>query len=347
MSNNIKNEKRPGFLRNFIGSDIIHSRYLVLDDTHELNDWTGKEQNVINEKLWELIQNLNIQVKNRQLPYITLISVSEVEDGYARLILINGRNKNQMLIRKGIRESPLKRDEISHLIAFRLAPNYNRLTMSSLDSIADAKMIVSRKALISASIDILLDISMFNSYSFLRNLNIHERTEFNEKKVRFFKNNKLDCFYELEELDKYYSLAFSARETTDCIDIGKYISLWEKFIQTYYPDCSHEESSIREQLQHHVDIGELPFKKLCKDLSKKPDGTYLVLRINREYTKNTSFKERVSQYFKIDNYEIGSTKIANIDEFNDIRYMLENLDVSAYKIVVKHNPRHKNAKSNP
>ena len=120
---------------------------------------------------------------------------------------------------------------------------------------------------------------MFNSFSFLKALNVEEKKKFSEKKYQFYSEEQLRCFYiPPKEKLLYYSLSFSARYGKNDFNIDEYISYWNRFIKKYYPDYTHREKSIKEQIAQHVDIEELPkhifdemihFFKVYKELENK------------------------------------------------------------------------------
>ena len=58
------------------------------------------------------------------------------------------------------------RKNTSHLIEFQLSAIYNQLTFSN--SFCEAKLVIDENYLLPAMTDLFLDLSMFNSYSFLR-----------------------------------------------------------------------------------------------------------------------------------------------------------------------------------
>ena len=147
-------------------------------------------------------------------------------------------NTEQELI-KLLGEQLLKDNpKLSHMIEFFGQTTYSALTFSNFQF--DEKMYLNSKEYISVFTDIFLDSAMFNSYSFLKEMNDDEKHKFGQKKLEFYRNRGLSCFYrfDTEDEDKlfYYSLAFSCRKNTTEFDYEKYINLWNDFIKEYYPD---------------------------------------------------------------------------------------------------------------
>ncbi|MBQ9700776.1 MAG: hypothetical protein IJV71_09180, partial [Lachnospiraceae bacterium] len=195
----------------------------------------------------------------------------------------------------------------------------------------DAEIVIDYKLLQYAIIDILLDIVMFNSYSFLKNMNIAEKKRFSGEKYDYFKNSNLPCFYDCSK-DKllYYSISFSARISEDNFDIDKYIGYWNEFIDIYYPNETHQEKSIKEQIKQHVDFKELP-KNIHKRFETLPVGAYLLLRTNKDRTED--LHPMLFSIFGIKKYGKGKIKIVPVEEFETYKPLMENLDVSVLKVV--------------
>lgn len=208
---------------------------------------------------------------------------------------------------------------------------FKRIMISKLG--CDAEIIIDYHLLDAVITDIVLDIIMFNSYSFLKAMTIKEKREFSQQKYRFFVENKLTCIYDYKnEKPLYYSLAFSARTDSSSFDLKYYISLWDKFIETYYRDKKHIEKSVKEQLSQHVDKGELP-KRVYKKFDDYSEGAYLLLRTNKDRTEK--IHPQLYKLFSIKKFRKGKLKIVSIAEFEKYKPLLKNLDVSVFKVVVQ------------
>lgn len=327
MSTNSKNIIREEFLKNF--TTKIKRRHVVIESSKNFNDNFQKTINSINSNVNQIIQLLNLKIEDRQIPYITLTAQFSSKLNQRSRIVIRSKNTPNDF-EKDVKNQTVELGEsLSHCIDFLISPGYKEIVISALD--LDAEIVVANEYIECAIIDILLDIAMFNSYSFLKSKPLEWKHNFSFKKYEFFKTNKCTCFYECKtNKELYYSLAFSARKNKDSFDVDKYIELWNLFILNYFSDFKHREKSILEQLKQHVDYEELP-SNLYKRFNKKPAGAYLILRTNRE--RSEDLQSFICSTFGIDKYEKGKIKIIPITDFDTYKPLLENLDVSAFKIV--------------
>ena len=170
-----------------------------------------------------------------------------------------------------------------------------------------------------------------NSYSFFKDMDIVQKKKISEEKYVFFKKEGLPCFYDCHQ-DKvlYYSLSFSARGSEEEFDLESYIGYWNNFIKAYYPNNIHKEKSIKEQITQHVDYEELP-KNIHKKFENLECGAYLLLRTNKDRTEK--LHPSICTLFGINKYSKGKIKIVPIELFDEYKPLMENLDVSAFKIV--------------
>lgn len=327
MSTNYKNLKRKEFLKNF--TTKIKRRYVILETGKQLSPDFQETINSINTKVNQIIQVLNLKIEDRQIPYITLIAQfsSELSER-SRIVIRNQATSNEFeeIIKDQADELG---ESISHCVEFLIASGYKEIIISPIDY--DAEIVVAQKFVECAIIDILLDIAMFNSYSFLKKESKKEKHDFSYKKYDFFKSLNLKCFYECKTRKAlYYSFAFSARVNEDDFDVDKYIEIWNCFIKKHFGELQHIEKNISEQLKQHVDYEELP-ANLYKRFSNKLPGAYLVLRTNKD--RSEDLHPFLFSLFGIDKYEKGKIKIIPINEFEKYEPLLKNLDVSAFKIV--------------
>lgn len=338
MHRKTKNVVRKAFMSNF--SKKKKHRYIVTEKETVINQYLQKNINRINDGINYAIQETSIKVTDRQLPFVVIEILSISFDN----IDISQKDKERRIrgvfrdittdeaflecIGKRLNDS----DNISHAIELFANTTYNWLTFSN--NHFDAKVLIEKTALENVFIDIFLDYAMFNSYSFLKEMCNEEKHEFGKKKFEFFKKNNLSCYYRIDVEDEsrifYYSLAFSCRTSNKDFDYDKYIELWNRFIEEYYPDKVHVEKSIKEQLCQHIDYEQLP-KSLIRSLAHKKKGAYLVLRVNKNQT--ISLNDRIMNYFGMEKYHLGKIKVVNISKYYEIQDMLKNLDVSAYKVV--------------
>lgn len=70
MSTNSKNVMRPEFLKNFTRK--VKERYILLEKRKSQFTNVGHFVSLLNGELNEIIQDLNLKIHDRQLPYITL-----------------------------------------------------------------------------------------------------------------------------------------------------------------------------------------------------------------------------------------------------------------------------------
>lgn len=329
MSTNPKNIIRPEYLKNF--TKKVKTRFVLLEKGNSKSEKINQIIGDINSEVNLLIQNLNLKIKDRQLPYINLMSYygKLTDNGRVRVFL---RNEDTSYFFEQDVKNQIESTEVnSHILDFLIAGGYQKITISDLS--CDAELVIDESLLIVAITDILLDIIMFNSYSFLKELDIDKKRSFSSKKYEFYKKEHLNSFYECSD-DKimYYSLAFSARNGIDDFDFDRYIAYWDKLINELYPSYKHKEKSIQEQLVQHVDKYELP-KNLYKKFDTKADGAYLVLRTNRDRTEDIHPQLCSLFGIKQKKYRHGIIKIVPIEDFDTYVPLLEHLDVSAFKIV--------------
>lgn len=328
MSTNSKNKIKPEFLKNFTKS--VLSREISIENGKIFANYQ-EIINSINTETNQIIQELNLVVQDRTIPYVTLTAqFGDPINKDARVAFIN-ENSGQDFeekIQKGVAQIGIT---TSHMLVLVLADGYKNVEDSAFN--LDADMIVAAEFFECAMIDILLDIAMFNSFSFFKNKGIKERHAFGMEKSIYAKEEGLPCFYINESTkDQYYSFAFSARRSKEELDINSYIRIWNSFINDCYPSEKHTEGSIRVQLKQHVDYKELPVKTISRKCKALDNGAYLLLRTNRDRTED--IHERVFTLFGISEYEKGKIKIKPISDFEKYKPILENLDVSAFKIIV-------------
>ncbi|MBR3833289.1 MAG: hypothetical protein IKJ73_03130 [Lachnospiraceae bacterium] len=330
MSTNYKNIIRPEILKNY--TKKIKERYVLLKKgSCEFNDIEYVVSSV-NRDINLIIQELNLKIKDRQLPYITLkICYGDIINKRVRVFIHN--DDTEYLYERDVKAQIESEDEISHILDVLIASSLKIITISNLS--CDAELVIDYELLKSAIIDILLDIVMFNSYSFLKKMSIIEKKEFSGKKYDFFVDEKLPCFYNCPE-DKllYYSLSFSARKEDNKFNIDDYIGYWNSFIDKYYPTYSHKEKSMIEQIKQHVDYEQLP-KNILSKFDEYPDGAYLILRTNKGRTD--SLQPRIKELFGRKKIREGLIKIVPIDDFYKHKELFINLDVSVYKVIKQSN----------
>lgn len=327
MSTNYKNKPNQAFLKNFTRK--VERRYLKINNANAFNGDLQKIINTINSTVNQIIQELNIKITDRQLPYITLTAQFNADlDEKSRFVIYSDDGDYNFEESIKLNTSQIGVN-ISHIIEIMIADGYRNIIISELG--CDAEFVVAKEFVESAIADVLLDIVMFNSYSFLKELSEQEKHDFSYKKYSYYKNQDLECFYNYDtSKDLYYSFAFSARCDENKFDVEKYISLWEVFIKNNFQESEHIEESISKQLKYHVDYEELP-KNLVYRFKHYEKGAYLIIRINKDVTEK--LHPYINSVFGLQQYKKGKIKIIPIEEFEKYKELFVNLDVSAFKIV--------------
>ena len=338
MSKKTKNVVRKAYMSNF--SKKKKHRYIITEKNTELDRYLQQNSNRINDRINYAIQELSIKITDRQLPFMT---IEKIPIGFDSAVISQEDKKRRVrgvirdittdeVLLESIGKRISENENISHSIEFFANTTYDGLTFSN--NHFDVKVLTEKEVLEDVFADIFLDSAMFNSYSFLKEMSNEEKHEFGKKKFEFYIKHNLPCYYRLDIEDEnrifYYSLAFSCRTSNNDFDYDKYIELWNDFIKDYYSDKVHLEKSITEQLNQYIDPKQLP-KSLSRNLARREEGAYLVLRINRNQT--ISLNERIMNYFGLKEYHIGVIKVVPILEYYRIQDMLKNLDVAAYKVV--------------
>jgi hypothetical protein len=202
----------------------------------------------------------------------------------------------------------------------------------------DAKMIIGDIDRKSAAIDIFLDIAMFNSISYLRNLSIEEKKKFNLKKLEYAQKHGIGNHYQCSQTNppQYWSFAFTARLDRNNIDYDLYIEHWMNFLEEYYPNEHNTNTKPEEELKFYIDKDNLPQELFSPEYWKSFNkGAYLLFRINKEPNTNER-KNIICRLFNIKVFHIGATKIVPLNTYFEpfSNRMLNELCLSAYKIVV-------------
>ncbi len=327
MSTNAKNTFRPEYFKNY--TKKIKHREILIESGKVLNGKIQELVKEVNSETNQIIQKLNLMISERQLPYITLEIQYRPEIGQrSRMVLIE--QDTQEHFEENIKRSTcsIGRD-VSHFIEILAADSYREIVISPLG--CNSEIVISKQYIKCAIIDILLDIVMFNSYSFLKNMNISKKHDFCKEKYDFFFQNNYPCFYEYKgDKELYYAFSFSARKDKDSFDISMYINLWNTFISQKYANCIHVEKTILQQLKQHVDFEELP-KSMTSSINKKSQGAYLLLRTNKDVTEE--LHPSICSVFGLKKYKKGVNKIIPMEEFHSYEFLCKNLDVSVFKIV--------------
>jgi len=327
MSTNAKNKARPAFLINHTRN--IERRNIVIENPSALKEYEEIAYRVTNAAN-QYIQALNIKIHDRQLPYVKLTAVPRREINNKSRVLLLADAVDNAIAYVGNDNEELS---LSHFVCILIAMGNRDIRVGPRGAEGPTEIIINRDLRECVLIDMLLDIAMFNSYSFLKGGSLTDKQEFSFSKYRYHKEHALPCFFAYHgEEDLYYSFAFSARRTTNTFDIDKYIQLWDGFIKSQFQSSIHMEKSLEEQLKQHVDYGHLLRSDILKDLAARDKGAYLVLCIRKK-----DGSERVQSQFRsvFRGTKIGRYKIVPIEMIDDKGYkkMMMSLYISAFKVV--------------
>ena len=219
------------------------------------------------------------------MSYVIVRRVYKIGNNQIRIVINNLESKTAF---NELTDNVIDIDELSHLINFKTTSPQRKIMVSDDVIPGNARMIIDKEDQLSAAVDIFLDISMFNAYSFFRNLTHKEKIEFSSVKYEYFKNLSEESYYLFSESNppSYYSFAFSARIDGKNLDYFKYIDLWKNFILSQYSSYTNDIMYIVEQLNFYKDIGNLDKEYLAPEYWNGYKGDYLLLRINREPNTN-------------------------------------------------------------
>lgn len=330
MSRNVKNIIRPEYLKNFIKNTGIELRIIITSKADRELQWiTPLMIKGLNQKLNVILQELNLKVPDRQIPYMNLHLMSgDRVSAESRIIIRN--YETSPVFEEDIKLQMASSVCLTHLVDILVAPGYRTIRDSTLTGMG---LTVGPADIEAAIIDIALDIAMFNSYSFLRNMNVAQKRAASRQKYDFYRLHGTLPFYECERTElKYFSLAFLSRQSAEEFDTDSYICSWDEFTTHYYPDCAHEERNVKEQLKLHVDYDEISKARAHHRFKDLPKGGYLLLRTNKDRTEN--LHSQVFTLFGIRRYRKGCIKVIPLADHDKYRDLFENLDVSAFKVVV-------------
>ena len=336
MSTNRKNRDKP-VLRNMIQVKDIARRNIL---TNEVKLDTEMLRELVDD-INELIGTINRKVSGRNIPYI---GIEETRDHHnldkTRVLLRSEASDNQEL---SAIESEFRINE-GNTFLVELYINDNGyieigcVENSNVDTVPFSNLVLcDREYLSSVLIDIFTDSAMFRSYSFLNELSVDKRRNFNQLKVSYLKSvfsdfTKLSSFYCFNNKNyKYLSMAFFVRKTENDIDLDALIELWDKFVQQEYPELVHVEPGIDIQLTSFVDIGQISNETISR-CHQLPKGTYWILRVHRVPSNEHYRKWIIAVFGRAD---IGTVKIIKFDELDQYYELVRAQQITAFKIVIQ------------
>lgn len=326
---------RNAYTKNFSLNRI--DRYIVIDKELETENARNETIKEINEKLWNVIQEINFRLYDRVLPFICIYGLVKDESGIR--IIVNDYG-NEQAITQYQETQNINMEDISHLINFRILSPYLQIMVSDGLIPSDAKILIDPNLLTIAAVDIFLDISMFNSFSYLKSMTIPEKKQFNQLKIEFFKKHAMQLcpiYYDIKEpYPDYFSLAFCCRVNNKTFDFDKYIWLWNLFLQEFEFD-KHNNIIAKptEMLRYHVDYKNLP-KRIKEDnyWKQQSKGALLLLRTNHRPNDDLRL-EWLKSYLGLKQYRVGRLSIVPLSDINNsmLQRELRELNVSAFKII--------------
>lgn len=326
---------RNAYTKNFSLNRI--DRYIVIDKELETENARNETIKEINEKLWNGIQEINFRLYDRILPFVCIYGLVKDESGIR--IIVNDYGSEQAITQFQETKSIVMED-ISHLINFRILSPYRQIMVSDGLIPSDAKILIDPNLLTIAAVDIFLDISMFNSFSYLNSMTISEKRQFNRLKIDFFKKHSMQLcpmYYDIKKpYPDYFSLAFCCRVNIKTFDYDKYIWLWNLFLQEYEFDKNKNIiAKPTEILRYHVDFKNLP-EKIKEDnyWKRQTKGAILLLRTNHRPNDDLRL-EWLKSYLGLKQYRIGRLSIVPLSDINNsmLQRELRELNVSAFKII--------------
>lgn len=329
MSEKFRNIIRPAFMRNFTKNTL--ERYILIDIetmTHEEKD---KFVSNVNERLWNAIQEVNI-ISKFNLPFVILRRVENDDDEKLRVVL----TPDDKEYHKGTTQYVDVNN--SHIIHMRQLSPQRIIQLGNMKGAGRAEILSDETNQIDAVVDIFLDISMFNSISYLKDYKNDQRQQFNNLKYKYFTDHKLNSYFYINPNDPptYISFAFAHHITHNNLDYYGYALCWEDFLNEYFSKEKNVNPTPEKQLEHHIDYNNIDNQYKCSEFWKDYDpGSYLLLRINKK--PNTEDREkRIINYFGQPKYHVGIIKVVPCQQYfvpHLFRDLYE-LNISAFKIVI-------------
>lgn len=339
MSTNRKNRMDKVVIRNQISSRKIPIRDLLTCT------WKYREPRLseIVDEINAALQLLNRRIPTRNVPYIRISEKKELRTVDRARVLF----RSELSSLDDLMQVANARDDIdsrnTYLVELYLNSNGYIEIFSGTATISESRepdfdgiVLIDSEYVDCVLIDIFLDSQMFNSYSFLKSLSDSEKREFNKKKVAFLQNKfgkfseMKEAFYQFQnDQYKYLSLAFFARKDENEIDLDLLIELWNELVAKYYPHGKHSEPSPAEQVQALVNIKQYD-NRLYERLAELKPGGYWLMRVNKKCPP-----EKVDWVQSIiGSAELGAYRIIPFDSLDAIYPLVEDLILTAFKIVV-------------
>lgn len=335
-----RTELRNAYTRNF--TKYIEERYVMINKS--LMSMNNQDTLIsdINEELWYAIQQLNMRIDDRILPFVKVMRVVRDKEDKLRVV-VSDLEPDPLGAVADVMTKPLI-DGTSHLIDFRSVAPYRRLIVSDQYTACNAKLLIDPDMLGMAIIDVFLDIAMFHSYSDLEAMSLQEKRQFSQQKLQYFRDNCLNSYYELYTTKKqdpsYFSLAFCCRNDLDSFDYDSYIWHWNRFLDSCgYSKTANNLPPYEMLARYHVDAANLGKNIFQKEYwIEHPSEALLVLRTNSR-PHNELREQWLCEYFGIPSYHVGAVKVVRLSELHNtlLEREIRELNVSAFKVINSNN----------
>lgn len=335
MSTNFTNEQRLGFTRNY--SNYIIERYIKFEHSKLTPDQQNTFVKKINEQLWKEIQNINMRISDRILPFVVVRRIVGEDNNTIRVII----NDPDYSIDEIPEYKTVYKNTLTHIALFETLEPRRIIKVWNPLSPGNAKLFIGERDQIAAAVDIFLDIAMFHSYSFLDKMTPEDKQAFNTKKTDYYEEKQLTHYYQIDKKNPptYFSFSFAARLDEKSIDYEYYIMLWDGFIKYYYSNYLNVVPNVGDQLRYHSNPDQIPKEYRNGEHWKGySDGAYLLVRVEKK-PNDTTRQEMIRQRFSAEQFRIGIITVIPLSEFFHPfwQQQFQELNVSAFKIVIKNN----------
>lgn len=316
---------------------VHRKKYLMVEKGTKEAELINDLIDEINFELCVILQSLDYLIPERQIPRI-VIRPCYVELLYSYDSAVSTKNRVRLFANKDdeypIYDKLLKAERLcdfdnSYLLELLVTHKQEKSYVFSF--LNNSGIIINADQLKIVIVDLILDIIMFNSFSFFCSSGLDQYSVFYENKYMYFLRNKLPCYYDLIFGNfNYYSFAYSARTDDKKINIQNYQKLWDGFINEYYTNQNHEEKPVEVQLMHYIDFNQLP-RRMCEQINNFESGTYFLIRIIKEM--NNIPDSVLLDLFGTTSCKRGKTRIIKMKELIKYINLIKGGYISAFKVI--------------
>lgn len=309
------------------------------------NKFNDKNLRMCVDELNEIIQRINRIVASRNIPYFRVDRSYNYNNVDKARVVIRSESSDEEKLLRIENEFKISLDNTFLVDVFIHNNGYIEigcpLEARDLSRGFSGFLLIDRDFLSCALIDIFLDIAMFNSYSYLKELSVKNKREFNIKKIEFLESlyggftNYTAGFYKFNANAsdyQYLSMAFFTRENEHQINYGKLIGLWNDFVKQEFEGYTHKEPPICQQLVHLVDYEQYTLKTLS-ECERLETGAWWLLRVIKSPIGTDDLVQKHLQV-AMGNVSIGTEKIIRFDDLESIYDLVQEKYISAFKIIV-------------